>query len=74
MCINLVDVGHTLCQNITGHFITEFVSELSSLSTSTVDRRTGIRDGTSHYTADGRRNLEDVRDGAGVNEFVLEHH
>lgn len=72
LCVNLVDVGHTLRQNIAGHFIAELVSEFSSLSTSTVDRRTGIRDGTGHYTTHRRRNLKDVRDGAGVDEFVLE--
>lgn len=71
LCVNLIDVGHTLRQNIAGHFIAELVSEFSSLSASTVDRCTSIGDSTSHYTTHGRRDLEDVRDGAGVDELVL---
>ena len=72
--INLVNVGQSLCQNITRHLITKFVSEFSSLSTSTVDRCSGICYGSGHDTADGRRKLEDVRNRAGIDQFILYHH
>jgi hypothetical protein len=69
--VDLADVGQSLGQHVTGHLISILVSELSSLALSTLRKRTGIRDRAGHDAANRRRDLEDVRDGRRVDQFVL---
>lgn len=72
MCVNLIDVGQSLGEGIAGHLVSVFVSELGGLTTRSVDTGSGIGDRPRHHTPNGRGDLEDVRDGGGINEFVLE--
>lgn len=69
--VDLVDIGQTLGQYITGHLISVFIPEFSCLPTGTVDAGTGVCYGSSHDAADGWRNLEDVGDRRWLNQFVL---
>lgn len=69
--VHLADVGQSLRQDICGHLITIFVSELGSLSLCSLRKRSRIGDGPSDDATNSGRDLEDVGDGRGVNQLVL---
>lgn len=60
LCVDLVDIRQSLGQNVTGHLISELVSELSCLSAGSIHGGTSICYGASHDTTDGGRDLEDM--------------
>jgi len=71
LCINLVDIGHSLRQDVARHLVSVFVFKFGGFSASAVHTRSGICYGASHDTADRRRNFEDVGDGRRINQSVL---
>ena len=71
LSINLTNIGQTLCQSISGHLISIFVSEFRSLSLSSLSKCPGISDGASDDASNGGRDLENMRYGGGIDEFIL---
>lgn len=71
LSVDLGDVGEPLCQDVTWHLIAILVSELGSFTLGTLSECPCIGDGARHNAANGRGDLEDVRHGGRVDQFVL---
>jgi len=71
LCIDLVDVGQSLCQDVAWHLVPVLVSELGRLTSRTSDGCTSISYGSGHDAADRRREFVDIGDGGGIDELVL---
>lgn len=69
--VHLADVRQSLGQGVAWHLISILVAEISRLTLGSLGECTGICDGPSHDAPDGRRNLEDVGYGGGIDQFVL---
>ena len=69
--VDLVDVGQSLCQHVARHLVSVLVPELGSFASRTVNRCSGVGNGAGHDAADRWRDLEDMGDGGGIDEFVL---
>ena len=67
----MADVGQPLGQGVAWHLVTEFVLEIRGFRLGALREGARIGDGACHDAADRRRDLEDVRDGRGVDEFIL---
>lgn len=71
LCVHLVDVGKSLCKNITRHFISEFVLELRSLALCSSNLCSTVGYRASYDTSNRWGNLEDMGYGGWFNELVL---
>lgn len=71
LCIDLADVGQSLREHITRHFISKLVFELSSFASCTVDRGSAVSDRAGDYAANGRGDLENMGYGRRVDQLIL---
>ena len=69
--VDLADVGKTLGQHVAWHLISKLVPKLARLALRALGKGSGIGDGACHDAANRRRDLEDVGDRLGIDEFVL---
>lgn len=72
LCVDLVDVGKSLGENVARHLVAVLVSEFGRFAASTVNAGSGIGYGAGHDAADGGRQSEDMRNGGRIDQFVLE--
>jgi hypothetical protein len=70
--VDLANVGYPLGQHVAGHLVAKLVAELGRLAARAAHRGPGVGYRPRHNAADRRRQSEDVRDGRGLDQLVLQ--